>query len=483
MYNISCKMKYILFILVIFSFKALVALSISGVVYDQSTNTPLSQVLVMTEMPTGGLQISMSDQNGNYSLDQLVPGTYLINATNNLGNYLPYTDSIELNSNLTYDIYLIPSGIPTDSSLGGTVTSSLTGQPIIDAGVFIVCEEPGIDFSTSTLTDMNGIYLLDSIPDGLYTIHVNDIELFYEVYSAEVTVNDDTTHDVVMVPEGGTGFILEGNIQESDGTNLANVPISLAGVDNNYFVQTISDDAGNYLFDNLEQGSYTLVVTQDGEEIYNYTLQINQDMTWDIVIGVVENEVFEWIVADPETLYLENDINSSNISVRLVDDLGYPIEDVTVFFQTDLGMITSSSMTDANGVAQVTFWISTTPGVANISASTGINTISTQVTILNPVSNSTDAINNTLLSNYPNPFNPETTISYSMKEAGAVRIDIFNINGQIVKTLVNENKSVGNHKVVWNGEDEANNRCASGLYFYKMKSGSYSKTNKMILMK
>jgi len=85
--------------------------------------------------------------------------------------------------------------------------------------------------------------------------------------------------------------------------------------------------------------------------------------------------------------------------------------------------------------------------------------------------------------NYPNPFNPETTISYSMKEAGDVRIDIYNLKGQRVKTVVNEFAGVGAHQVVWNGQDDSNNSCASGLYFYKMKSGRYSKTNKMILMK
>ena len=88
-----------------------------------------------------------------------------------------------------------------------------------------------------------------------------------------------------------------------------------------------------------------------------------------------------------------------------------------------------------------------------------------------------------LNSNYPNPFNPETTISYSMREAGDVRINIYNIKGQKVKTLINEYKNIGNHKVVWNGEDESNNRCASGIYLYKMESTNYIKTHKMILIK
>jgi len=85
--------------------------------------------------------------------------------------------------------------------------------------------------------------------------------------------------------------------------------------------------------------------------------------------------------------------------------------------------------------------------------------------------------------NYPNPFNPETTISYNMKNSGNVTIEVYNILGQKVKTLVNENKTAGNHTVVWNGSNENNDSVASGVYFYKMRSGKYSKTHKMILMK
>ncbi|NLN85663.1 MAG: T9SS type A sorting domain-containing protein, partial [Candidatus Cloacimonetes bacterium] len=88
-----------------------------------------------------------------------------------------------------------------------------------------------------------------------------------------------------------------------------------------------------------------------------------------------------------------------------------------------------------------------------------------------------------LHSNYPNPFNPETTISYSVKEAAPVSIEIYNAKGQLVKTLVNEDKASGNYKVVWNGRDNNNQAVSSGIYFYKMQAGKYSSTKKMVLMK
>lgn len=92
-------------------------------------------------------------------------------------------------------------------------------------------------------------------------------------------------------------------------------------------------------------------------------------------------------------------------------------------------------------------------------------------------------VNNTLLGNYPNPFNPETTISFAIQNPGHVSLDIYNLKGQKVKTLVNENKTSGRHDIVWNGKDENNSNVSSGVYFYKMRNGKYSSTKKMILMK
>ena len=85
--------------------------------------------------------------------------------------------------------------------------------------------------------------------------------------------------------------------------------------------------------------------------------------------------------------------------------------------------------------------------------------------------------------NYPNPFGPETTISFSVKDASPVLIEVYNLKGQKVKTLVNEAKSAsGNFEVKWNGTDENNQRVSSGVYFYKMKAGKYTATRKMIML-
>ena len=85
--------------------------------------------------------------------------------------------------------------------------------------------------------------------------------------------------------------------------------------------------------------------------------------------------------------------------------------------------------------------------------------------------------------NYPNPFNPSTTISYQLPEESKVELTIYNIKGQKVKTLISDQLPAGKHSVVWDGVDESGKAVASGVYFYKMKVGNYDSTKKMILLK
>ena len=87
------------------------------------------------------------------------------------------------------------------------------------------------------------------------------------------------------------------------------------------------------------------------------------------------------------------------------------------------------------------------------------------------------------LSNYPNPFNPETSISFSIPEVSNVELSIFNIKGQKVKQLVSDQLSAGQHLVIWDGNDSHNKRVSSGIYFYRLETESKTVTKKMLLLK
>jgi len=90
-----------------------------------------------------------------------------------------------------------------------------------------------------------------------------------------------------------------------------------------------------------------------------------------------------------------------------------------------------------------------------------------------------------LSQNYPNPFNPSTTIAYDIPEGADVnvRLNIYNMRGQLIRTLVNEVKSEGSYKVQWDGTDNYGRKVASGVYFYRITAGEFSKTRKMVILK
>ena len=89
-----------------------------------------------------------------------------------------------------------------------------------------------------------------------------------------------------------------------------------------------------------------------------------------------------------------------------------------------------------------------------------------------------------ILSNYPNPFNPTTKISYQLPADSEVELIIYNIKGQKVKTLVDEVLPAGEHSIIWDGRDYNGNRVGSGIYLYKLNvNGKTEAVRKCLLLK
>ncbi|HNQ42975.1 MAG TPA: choice-of-anchor J domain-containing protein, partial [Candidatus Cloacimonadota bacterium] len=86
-------------------------------------------------------------------------------------------------------------------------------------------------------------------------------------------------------------------------------------------------------------------------------------------------------------------------------------------------------------------------------------------------------------SNFPNPFNPETTIAYSVPKNGVTSLKVYNTKGQLVRNLVNSDLTAGMHSVVWNGTDEKGKAVPSGVYFYRVENAGKAVTKKMLLSK
>ncbi len=90
---------------------------------------------------------------------------------------------------------------------------------------------------------------------------------------------------------------------------------------------------------------------------------------------------------------------------------------------------------------------------------------------------------NSLSQNFPNPFNPITTIKFGLRSKGHVSIKIYDVAGRLVRTLVNEVRDVGQHSETWDGMNDHNSPVASGVYFYKMNTNEFEQTKKMVLLR
>jgi len=133
--------------------------------------------------------------------------------------------------------------------------------------------------------------------------------------------------------------------------------------------------------------------------------------------------------------------------------------------------------------------------LVSIAGATGIVSVATATFDARPVTVAVDSTTGVddpsttlptefaLHANYPNPFNPGTTIEYDLPRQASVEIVVYNIAGQKVRTLVNGNISAGQHAAVWDGRDAGGSRVSSGIYIYRITAGDFVRSRKMLLLK
>ncbi|MBU1676040.1 VCBS repeat-containing protein, partial [bacterium] len=116
-----------------------------------------------------------------------------------------------------------------------------------------------------------------------------------------------------------------------------------------------------------------------------------------------------------------------------------------------------------------------------------VTSVNTRLEVVETTATAVETPQNALafrISNHPNPFNPSTTISFTLPEAVDVRLQIFDASGRLVKTLVDgEVRGIGDHHVIWNGRTDADGSAASGMYFYRIVAGDLQATQRMTLVK
>jgi len=163
-------------------------------------------------------------------------------------------------------------------------------------------------------------------------------------------------------------------------------------------------------------------------------------------------------------LFLSLSLFSQSIIINTVsEEHSYTIEEVqNLYFEMDNLYIQTESQVENFLLEDI------------VSISFGDGTSAENVTIPLPF---------ILNQNHPNPFNPDTSISFSLQNSGTVILEVYNLKGQKISTIVNKFLPSGNHKFEWNGNDNYGNKVSSGIYLYRLNMDNQAETKKMILLK
>ena len=218
---------------------------------------------------------------------------------------------------------------------------------------------------------------------------------------------------------------------------------------------------------NLPPNSFDLVSPADGDTIFITpdNLMNNMLFAWTSSTDPNGQEVtFNWTVESSELGSLSIDTTGTAIFI--------PYEDLVALLSSAGASITTA-----------TWNVIATDGMDDTPSSNGPRTFTIDITQLGIIGGPAIPDVFALHQNYPNPFNPITTIRYDVPEESMVRVDIYNILGQKVRTLVNSVHQPGYHAVQWNGTNDFGVPVASGMYIYRIQAKDFVAVKKLVLMK
>ena len=341
---------------------------------------------------------------------------------------------------------------------------------------------------------------------------------------AVADLNNDGVMEIIVVTLTGALHA----INPVTGLNIANFPVTLGGgSQNGMAIVNIDDDPQPEILITSSTAGYFYAVNHDGS--FKFQKNIGQQIkTSPVVADVDGNGSKELIVITaPGQLYIMNADGSNLPNMPIIVGTAVECTPVVAHFDNDnmAGIIFGDTNAKVHSIrkdgTESPNFPYTLAGNIKISAALGDidgdgdfdivlpdNTFYYVIDVKRPAQSidwacylgnwnrsgnvyqatpnidpGTPAVITELLGNYPNPFNPSTTIRFSLSENSPVQIDIYNQKGQLVKNLVDQVKASGAHSIAFDGSDNSGRAISSGLYYYKMTAGKFSSTRKMVLMK
>jgi len=326
-----------------------------------------------------------------------------------------------------------------------------------------------IAMANPSAIDFNTVYVGLSATENFWLRNFGDEEL---VGTIEL---DDEFELISLIPEIITSYSRNDNNRETYNYVVPphqNIPFQLI-----YAPEMEGEYNGEMIItgNSINVDEFTIPITAIAEcaAIPPANLQVDQTLEY---IELV------WETPDyPENAPTFDGVQSKPVQYRdegMIELLGFNVYRNNELYTDDHIQDNYYHDTDYTGGETYTYYVT---AVYNVGESEPSNSVQhTVVSVDNPLD---VPLATELISNYPNPFNPETTISYSLKEQSNVVIEVYNILGQKIKTLVNEEMEAGLHSVIWHGTNDQGRNVASGIYFYRMNTNDYNRTRKMIFLK
>ena len=508
---------------------------ITGKVYFDETGSPVVPAYISFFSENAVHHGVYTDGNGEYKAN-LPQGKYYVSCEYNYlwdrANYFYqefYDDAhtladatpVEvLPEETTSDInFGIPSSLPVPTvTLTGRVTDD-QNTPLekalvrvwqIDVPVMAANSNSG---TYTGYTDANGYYKIEFKLEQLFApFPVNgfivsaeksgyQIEFFKEKsepYLADIlfafsdTVFSNIDFTLELQPEGNS---ISGVITTEDGQPLSNVFIIGASISSGQIVFTFSDIFGRYKLNNLKEDYYYLLFAVPGyvPEFYDNVY------VWEEAKPVLAKGMITGIDASLTPIYRH--FSWGILTGVIKDENDKPLSGALVMVKNVDGEVLNYGITDnsgsyqINGVPDGLYQIciskvnySTTTAWVEFNSNESDMLLMNFNLPLNPARIPDDEeplsqipVQIELLSNYPNPFNPETTIRFGLPAAQDVRVTVYDLLGKDVKELVHGTMPAGMHQVSWNGTDNNGHQVASGLYFYALEARDLRLVKKMIL--
>jgi hypothetical protein len=489
--------------------------SLSGVITDPDT-MPVEEARVVLYALISPWMMPFcvySDINGNYVLENIPDGEYLLSVWRQ--SYHPYFYNavpswpmatpivLENGTAIVIDVILEPHEMYT---ITGIVMDGQTNLPLEGAVIFPLPQNmqgdyPGGGMMYYGISNENGYYEL-TVPDGIYMVMASDSQTadiqFYQNAATPITatwiiVDDDISNIDFILNEPLNGeFSISGTITVDGEVPEPGIPIEAVAVSSEEdWEEAVMANfmTGEYIIPNLPAGDYYVFAYSPYTPLTYYDNVISFEDA--ILVGVQGN------------------VSGINIDIQLpqvngyyqctgtvMDNLRNPVSNVTVAFLDSFGNIHNYTYTDMNGeynvpalgnlnytaLATKTFYSTDTvtlPVYGNQTWDFTITSVNTDIEqdIVNVEDNITIQI-------YPNPFNPETVISFTLSHTSTrTEVEIFNVRGQNVFSKTLSNLTAGSYAIAWKAEDEQKKSLGSGVYFLRIIADSHIGTGKLLLIK